>query len=178
VIYLAGKISKHDWRTQIFGERFGGVHTDPDQVDDELFNAAYVEDRGQFLYGGPFFVACDHGCSHGAATHGVGQGGCWAGDKRIDKLRARVLELNFSRIRRADYILSYINETDCFGTLVEIGYARALNKKLAIGIGPNISAAAFDDLWMARGCATAYGFELWPGTPQQVFNRFLQWIAA
>ena len=92
-------------------------------------------------------------------------------------MRARILDLNFKRIRRADYILAYINETDCYGTLVEIGYARALNKKLAIGIGPNISAAAFDDLWMARGCHNP-GLEVWPGAPQQVFSRLLAWIAA
>ena len=26
VIYLAGKIAQRDWRTQIFGERFGAIY--------------------------------------------------------------------------------------------------------------------------------------------------------
>jgi Nucleoside 2-deoxyribosyltransferase len=90
------------------------------------------------------------------------------------KLHARILAVNFNRIQRADYVLAYINEIDCYGTMVEIGYARAFNKKLAIGIGPDITRVQFNELWMARGCATVG--KVWFGQPQQVFNRFMQWI--
>ena len=171
VVYLAGKIAKDDWRSQIFGYRFAPASDGWDNIFDE----SLVIDQGAFLYGGPFFISCDHGCAHGPATHGAGSSFCnESPDGRLET-RARVLEVNFKRIARCDLFLAYLNSTDCYGTLVEIGYAHALDKNITIGIGRDLKLEDYRDLWIARGCAPLCSPgepEEILGTPDEIFAKF------
>jgi hypothetical protein len=48
------------------------------------------------------------------------------------------------QIDRADFFFAWIDDLTCYGTLAEIGYARAKYVFVAIG-GPTL----FDDLWFA-----------------------------
>jgi hypothetical protein len=49
-IYLAGKISQRDWRSEIFGDdRFAGLHD-----DSLLFEPSYYLEFPTFNYVGPF----------------------------------------------------------------------------------------------------------------------------
>jgi hypothetical protein len=114
----------------------------------------------------------DHGCAHGPASHGAGPKGCLDGAAEgVLETHRAIWRVNRARIRRADLVFAYINETDCFGTLIELGYAAALNKPITIGIGRNIEIKEFDDLWMARQCATMGDALL--GSPNETFKQFL-----
>jgi hypothetical protein len=172
IIYLAGKISRDDWRAQIFGCRFGAAPNDGtnDYGFDRLLDETLTTDCGSFCYGGPFFISCDHGCAHTPAGHGASPSGClegMAGDGKLE-MRSQIWDVNCARIKRADYVFAYINETDCYGTLIELGFAAALDKPIGIGIGRAVKIEEFDDLWMARQCGHA-----WLGSPADTLNQFL-----
>jgi hypothetical protein len=170
-IYFAGKISSRDWRNSIVkSDRAGSV----DDVERDLFNPDYVIDYESFLYGGPFFVSCDHGCFHGSNGHGVKNGGCGGGHE-LDgitpaELHKRIFDINFERLKRADIVFAYINERDCFGTLIEIGHAQSMEKSIVVLFGPKVKP---DQFWMA--CERA---QVLRGEPRHLWPMVLTWITA
>jgi hypothetical protein len=117
--YLAGKIGANDWRQAIVDLR---NRVSPDDALDPKFELAC----GRFIITGPFFVACDHGCYHGPHTHGAGVGCTDDWNEPVDARRHRILALSEQRIDRAGFVFAYIDAADCYGTLVELGYAHAL----------------------------------------------------
>ena len=179
IVYFAGKISPTDWRTQILGSRAGASSNDWDDnygFKRLLNDEAMTIDCGSFLYGGPFFISCDHGCAHGLGTHGAAPDGCLYGSSNGQlEVRQGIWLINQKRIERADYVFCYINETNCFGTLIELGYASAKFKTICVAFGPKVSIREHEDLWMAQQC----GF-LAPvlyGEPQETFKEFSErWI--
>jgi hypothetical protein len=173
IIYFAGKIGPEDWRCELFGHRTGGVDASGDDFGFKtVFDKTYVRDMGAVVYGGPFFISCDHRCAHGPATHGARPKGCLVDvDEGVLETHKAIWRVNRARIERADLVFAYINEVDCFGTLIELGYAAALNKPITIGIGRNIKIEEFNDLWMARQCATMGDALL--GSPNATFEQFL-----
>ena len=108
----------------------------------------YRVEYGDFLYGGPFFVSCDHGCAHGRShANGINCG-------TEEPSYSRIFEVNRQRILNADFMFAFINEIDCFGTLIELGIALQQPKLCtAVTFGPNVSIAQYKDLWMAEQCA-------------------------
>lgn len=168
-VYLAGKISRDDWRTNLDGYRAFSLDA-YDVADDneenenaKLFETYFgelpvISKHPYIKVTGPFFLSCDHGCYHGNGTHGVGavqmkktvfrdlfgpECGC-AGETFSQSEVARIC---MNQIRRADMVFAYINCADCFGTLLEIGYA--------IGIGKPVvtlfkSKALANDMWFVR----------------------------
>lgn len=64
-IYLAGKISHTDWRHGIVGGNLRGADGNGD------WHAERIRFWGTQIYTGPFFVGCDHGCSHTFGEHGM-----------------------------------------------------------------------------------------------------------
>ncbi len=145
IIYFAGKIGKGDWRSEIFhDERIGGLEF-PAEQERYLFDESYTVDKGDFLYGGPFFVSCDHGCFHlEDSGHGAGAeygcGGGYNSEAQTEQTRQKIWRVNRSRLLRADVIFAYVNESDCYGTFVEIGMAQAQRKAVVIGFGDNVPA--------------------------------------
>lgn len=131
-LYLAGKISANDWRHPIVPALRG--HT----------WAAGPIAMPDYTYVGPFFVACDqHGC--GPIP------GCDA-----DVTALQVIENNLSAIKSATLILAYVTTNNCYGTLFEIGYARALGKRVVMAFAPNINPTQY---WFsAGGCSAVYTF--------------------
>jgi hypothetical protein len=173
IIYFAGKIGRQDWRCELFGDRIGAIEArDNDSHGFKtILDETYVRDMGAFVYGGPF-ISCDHGCAHGPASHGARPRGCLDGAAEgVLETRAAIWRVNCARIERADRVFAYLNEVDYFGTLIELGYAAALHKQTCVGIGRSIKIEEFDDLWMARQCATMGDVLL--GSPHETFNQFL-----
>jgi hypothetical protein len=142
-IYLAGKISKNDWRNEIINTR-GIEHAD-----------GSVTIQGD-IYTGPYFVSCDHGCYHGDSTHGVIDSGCGSGDRRTiedqmcyefgvcdadgghgcvneNDIKDTIPKLCLSWIDECDVVFAWIDSNDCFGTIAEIGYAYGKEKEIWIG---------------------------------------------
>lgn len=141
--YLAGKIAPNDWRHTIVtdlrnhcpnGACGDGVYEPfPEIVPESIF--------GHHHYVGPFFVSCDHGCFHGPNRHGSD---CNSERSNHDSLGIHPLvrERALRGIQNCDVLFAYINSTDCYGTLFEIGYANALGKPVFIALEKE-----FPDLW-------------------------------
>jgi hypothetical protein len=159
LVYFAGKISKGGWRDALIGHRAGGVLHDPCDAAPALFDPRFAIDCGEFRYGGPFFVNCDHGCAHGGNMHGANvESGCIDGANGFggnqDAIRMRIWNVNLARIRRCDWVFGYLDAMDCYGTLIEVGLAAALDKPIALGLAPHLTSEHCDDLWFAQKAAT------------------------
>src|SRR5581483_9440880 len=96
---------------------------------------------GSHDYVGPFFLSCDHGCYHGPSSHGYGYG--------PDAQHRLVSGLCLGALHRADLIFAWIDSRDCYGTLVELGYAKSMGKRIVIA-GPRY----FKDLWFCYALAS------------------------
>jgi len=118
-------------------------------------------------YTGPFFISCDHGCAHGENLHGVAAvATTWEAHKRY--LTEAELDawpedrlLDVERDNQGCFIptskggcigeygvrqerIAWLDQEDAYGTLVELGFAKALQKQVWIA-GP----VSFPDLWFA-----------------------------
>ncbi len=144
-IYLAGKIDKSDWRHQV--------------VPELRRHEAYLAPIGtnEFIYVGPFFKSCDHGCFHADGSHGfLGQ------NQKLRRLaQLQVRNACFEAVRNCDIFFLYINHREAFGSLVEIGWAQAFNKKVVVIYAPGIASPYSNDYWFSSITAdrTVYGVE-------------------
>lgn len=128
-IYLAGKIARGDWRHEIL--RLDGAWTD------YLTSGMWTSEHWPVLtgavfgldYTGPYFVESCHGMAHGPQTHGCN------GQYQPAPDRFEVIRLCFDAIKRSDIVFAWLDANDltAYGTLVELGYAKALGKKIIIG---------------------------------------------
>lgn len=134
-LYLAGKIGKNDFRHDIVtGLRQHEWDYGPIETPD-------------FIYMGPFFKSCDHGCYHSQNGHGLmNPEGC-IGNEENPYSQDDVIASNNAAMDAADLILAYITSADCYGTLVEIGRATVMpQKRVVIAFAPGIPA---EDFWYA-----------------------------
>lgn len=130
IAYLAGKISKNDWRNKFYYCR----HV---LEPEEIANGLTISANDNLTISGPFFISCDHGCYHGDGKHGVGAVNSlhtdeWAGCMGSFFTRDEVLGICKKQIDRAEIVFAYINQRDCYGTLAEVGYAHAKGKDVVI----------------------------------------------
>lgn len=141
-IYMAGKIQKNGWRERLVKD----IQDYPPPSPGETLKLW----RYEMDYVGPFFVSCDHGCSHGNKTHGVAESCC------IDKKELQSVfgvKLNTTNgysyyvamkclesIGKADTVFFWIDCIDCYATLVEFGYAYSLKKDLRVGVSNSIKS--------------------------------------
>lgn len=150
-IYLAGKIEKNDWRHEIFRN---------------LRNSQYYRGNGNFkdkmtvdgfLYNGPYFLSCDHGCYHGPNNHGRGvvTAGCGeVGDRSRD-----VLNKCLQWIETSDIVFVWLDSTDAYGTISEIGYAKALKKPIFIAMDEKFMNRPFSkDTWFIQTMSNWFTF--------------------
>jgi hypothetical protein len=171
-IYFAGKITKTDWRGDVMTvSRTGAIEGGHDEYAEYLFDPHYTVAHSGFRYGGPFFVSCDHGCGHGPATHGAAFGGCLIDGASMtpDEVRRSVYKVSLERIILADFIFAHINETDCFGTLYELGYASAASKPIFLNFGSKISAKQRAEFWFVAKSGVTID-----GTTREAFQRALR----
>lgn len=138
-IYLAGKIAKNDFRHKLVPELRGTE-----------WPGSPIECK-DFIYCGPFFANCDHGCSHGPTRHGVvsdwpcqGQSGMTDG-----QIRDQVIVTNNNALEIADVVFAYITCLTAYGTLVELGAAYATNKQVVLILGQNLHDDHKRELWYA-----------------------------
>lgn len=135
-IYLAGKINtQFDWRMDILRSNYNKLgNGSPDEPWPVLGNVIYDDHH----YTGPFYFPCNH-IGRGDHATGVLK---HAGDSRArrPKIAKRCLEA----IERSDVLFAWIDSPDCYGTLVEIGYARGLGKMIWIAFDVHM-----DDFWFA-----------------------------
>lgn len=133
-VFIAGKIRRYCFRHDLVpGLRSGWDGKVALQCDG-------------FTYVGPFMDACDHGCRHGPGSHGV-LGVLGAGCGGVEASRSEVYQRNIFGVQIADLVVAYIDEPDCYGTLVEVGYAAALGKPYVVLFAPGIDVP---DFWYAQ----------------------------
>lgn len=136
-VYLAGKIRKNCWRhALVAGLR--EHHWDMGALP-----------QPTFTYVGPYFVSCDHGCAHQPTQHGA-ENSCVLDDSVP---RQEVVQLCFRALQNSDLVFCYLDSRDCYGTLVEIGYAIAMKKIVVVALSENLGRFTSNEHWF--GCTGA-----------------------
>jgi len=151
-VYVAGKISKDDWRLGLYS---------PDAVPQspEEWRATHTVEADGFDYIGPFFIRCDHGCGHGPISHGVdiatrdGCGGCISMSTNRPVTGSEVVAKSRRGIDRSDFVVIF---ADCdfdtaFASIWEAGYAIGRRKPLIVIAHPDVN---LDEHWFLKESAT------------------------
>jgi hypothetical protein len=167
IIYFAGRMKAQkwgdDWRNSI-GE-FEGLYSAVG--GDQTIRSDRAIDCGSFWYGGPFYVdyTGGHCCGHLAGL-----------DRDWDSTDARrdIWDADTRMIQRANLFVAYIDDAEAYGTLVEIGYAAALQKYIVIGFSDTMKNSDYAQLWLSRMTAA----KCYWGKPGDVWNQVKHdWIA-
>lgn len=190
-VYLAGKIDDKagSWRNAILGE----MPWNPNKgttglVLDERWKLGFrTEDMDELWYDDPPILEWPEqpkavlglhtyvgpyrqestdepywksmGIGHGLLT--AGQHGQISGDA-WPKIVSRCAEA----IDRADLVFVYLNRADPYGTLVELGYAKARGKFVAVFVDPDCQFA-YEDFAFAEAMADHWGsWNVWTCTPR------------
>lgn len=136
-VYMAGSMRSGDgWRQLgVTAQKRGG------DANNEATPETWREARHDFMrfsaggigrnftYCGPFATSCDHGCAHGEAHLAL----ACSGGSRASLLAACVDGIDF-----CDIFAAYIDRQNLFGTFAEIGMAKALGKKIWLGVDPEV----------------------------------------
>jgi hypothetical protein len=150
-IYLAGKIEKNCWRHSIVT---GLCNALPKLVSCPVGEVAWSAPEWPVL---PRAIFGEHDYFHGNDSHGIA-----AQMDRIDvhdeqravndsrghatapegRMAPEVVRLCLEAIGKADVLFAWVDQLDCYGTVSEIGYAKALGKRVWIR-GPRV----FRDMW-------------------------------
>lgn len=136
-LYACGKIRKGDWRSTIVN--IEGAIEDPSDEWTEVEIEGYNLD-----YTGPYFVGCDHGCTHGTNTHGVGLSCCtgWKTDYNPHdgsyEYGQEISTKCLRSIEESDFVFAWIDDLTCYGTLIELGVAIALQKDVRVAVSNNL----------------------------------------
>lgn len=154
LVYAAGKIhkSRTDWRPDC-AHQIGGCIEGWDGCTE--YGANDAQDLTDLVctfhasgivanYVGPYSIGCDHGCFHGPATHGA----LSTIDNPERQERVRIIRRSLVQIDRCDLFFAWLGGDDgetAHGTLVELGYARAEGKFVAIGTDRPIR-----EMWFAE----------------------------
>ena len=128
-VYFAGKIGKNDWRHDLVPGLRGHEWKDGPIV------------TNSFDYIGPFFVASNHGGNHGPNRHGA-VGDEFSFNQNYDQ--QDVIDNNNASLDSADMVFAYITANDCYGTLIEVGWALAKHMRVALLFAPGIPV---EDYW-------------------------------
>ncbi len=121
--YFAGKIKKYCWR---HGMVTGLHNAEPDSRPLQRAIGGIHE------YTGPFFASCDHGCYHGDNKHGQSakeELDCMYQAFGVISPDATVRRCSVG-VEACDILFAWIDDPTCYGTLVEIGLAKGLRKRI------------------------------------------------
>jgi hypothetical protein len=140
-IYFAGKITKErrDKYRITLNPSDMSDYCDLNKVISESIKCDGFQHGYNLL--GAIVIGDDHGCFHGDTSHGIGIDGqrsacidaCSNVTLSAAEKRRMCLERCKTQIQASDVVIAEINGFgDCYGTLMEIGYAHALNKDVII----------------------------------------------
>jgi very-short-patch-repair endonuclease len=142
-IYLAGKITAHGWRDAIVGWRRAedALSSDLDEgqgidwacCNSELPASWSLRIGEHYDITGPFFVGCDHSCTHGQSTHATA-GGCIQPHRGT--ARDGVRQLCLDAIDRSDVVFAWLDDYTAHGTIGEIAWAHRAEKHIVLAVPP------------------------------------------
>lgn len=189
--YLAGKITGTHWRDEIvpeWSEENSSTYSeafyeyDFDKTWAVVPNAVAVMEGIRLHYAGPWWrdVMGGHGCSHDSVSpHGYSSKQEWyehqgqrfaPTEEEIHSRRDEVGRAVATAICAADLFFAWIDSADCFGTLVEIGYAKALGKAVVVATSSHLPSTVLDEMWLAAGA----GYRITAETPAAAWHEFWQ----
>jgi len=153
-LYLAGKIDRNDWRHRVVPElRRHEACLDPINTND-------------FVYVGPFFKSCDHGCFHTEGSHGL-----LSQNQKLRKIaQLQVWKACHEAVKNCDIFILYINHHEAFGSLVEVGWAQALEKPIVVIYAPGIAYPYNNDFWFSSIVATKVVFDVKAGDLRRIVD--------
>ena len=188
--YLAGKITGTHWRDEIVPEWSEENHSANYQqafVDYDwdkswctvpcvtrVLNGIYLH------YAGPWWrdVMGGHGTSYNSTSpHGYScsyesqdsEGNPLPLQSReVAKRRDEVASAVAYAIAESDLFFAWIDSADCYGTLVEIGYAKALGKVVVVATSSDLPASIADEMWLAIEA----GYRITAETPAAAWHEF------
>lgn len=163
-VYLAGKVSdSHSWRESLVsGDMVSNYYADGVTPKWPPVGACHIRLKSGlvFNYTGPFYTGQnshepDFDYLHCNSTdHNCGDG---------------ILDKCLDRITTSDLVFAYIDTADCYGTIAELGYAKAMNKSIWIA-GPKWQ----HDFWFVYKMADATYFNDLP--PHEVFDGIANYL--
>jgi len=130
-VYCAGKMREECWRLKLVPE-----------LQEHHWSLGHLP-QAHFIYVGPFFVRCNHGCNQQPNSHGNDLG-CWP-DRDADK--QEVGRLCREAISNADLVFCFIDSLDCYGTIAEIERANTLGKPVVIAFAHGIATEDNNEMW-------------------------------
>lgn len=159
-IYLAGKITKNNWRNRVLNTS---------RIDE--LNVPYIIEN-KFKYTGPYFLSCDHGCFHGEKTHGRRiEDECCCSDVYINESRQTTISKCYKWIDDADIVFCWIDDITAYGTFTEIGYATAKNKIIYIACDKKIEKESLD-IWFPLLSSDVLIYE---SDIESAWHNFIKW---
>lgn len=154
-VYFAGRISKNDWRHR----RVNGLRSalPAEEIASRVMPQFLPIHGSNAEYSGPFVVGDDHGCAHGDCTHGSMAEGCLVSTvgASVNEQRSAISARCYEGIKTANHIFVWIEDTEAFGTLVEMGIAVAFGKPIHL-----YAPIDFDtrELWFAEQMSMGRSF--------------------
>jgi len=178
--YLAGKITGTTWRETIVDEWSFENHSSSycqaymDYEEDGTWavvpHACTVLDSISLSYTGPWWrdPFC-HGLSHDSNyPHGYSADGePW----KEESDKKQIANAVSKAIRESDLLFAWIDSHDCYGTLLEIGYAKGLGKTIVAVFSDEIDTS---QLWLTQAAAT---YSLTAKTPRDGWDEFWRLVA-
>lgn len=146
-VYIAGRI-EYD-RTRFGLLEIGSAMTDWRNIGE--LHTPFSIGGHRFIYTGPYAMACDHGCAHTTShTHAAALDYCGV-SAPVHEAREATMKRSQNAIRGSDVVFAWFQDREAFGTLVEVGYAAALGKRLVVS--SNDKQLLDGDLWFAASFA-------------------------
>jgi nucleoside 2-deoxyribosyltransferase len=94
---------------------------------------------------------------------------CLLDHSDIDAARTEVSSAVQSAIDAADLVFAWIDGPDCYGTILEIGYARAVNKAVVVAFSNEFSLTkAAQEMWLL----TKWGYYVEDNSPKEAWEQF------
>ena len=178
--YLAGKITGTTWRDSIVEEWSVENHSssyfqafmgyEDDGAWSVVPNACTVMDSVTLHYTGPWWKDpfCHGSSDDSAYPHGYSstwEHGRETGDKK------QIANAVVKAISACDLFFAWIDSLDCYGTLLEVGYARGLGKTVVAVFSDAIDTR---ELWLTQAAAT---YSLTAKTPRDGWDEFWRLVA-
>jgi nucleoside 2-deoxyribosyltransferase len=193
--YLAGKITGTTWRDEIVSGWSEENHRDAAYCQafidyDECLRWAIVPNAcaacGVNLhYTGPWWKDTKGlNGGHGSSSKSEHPHGYFLADNSVEEFyqfarlpehsdihaaRTEVSQAVQSAIEAADLVFAWIDGPDCYGTILEIGYARAMGKAVVVAFSEDFaSTKAAHEMWLL----TKWGYYLEDKTPKEAWEQF------
>jgi len=167
-VYMAGRMTEPCWRPF-------SVYSDYYVFDDTVPSPVAKTLEQTILYTGPFRTElANHSFLHGL-------------DSAAYCHEPEVFKRSIAGIKACEVFFAYFSDLEAYGTLVEVGMAHALGKRIVVGFTDQDRpgdrwdihnhgedpASGSNDLWFAASCAE----KVFAGSTEDVLVEFGAWLA-